>query len=149
MLSMLFLFELIHSSASIKIAPKLTHLCCVSKGEPETDTEHYLFMTRFKNWGTYPFNCHCAGQRVRMVCIFATGDLPLLNSRPELFANKFYLEWEYLTLDCMEELHFNRTRNQLLQIEDGHLNLTIYKALDFVNNHMLPPGYKDSPNHPS
>ncbi|ELU11398.1 hypothetical protein CAPTEDRAFT_83082, partial [Capitella teleta] len=73
------------------------------KGEPETDTRTNLFITRFKNWGDGPFNYPCAGQRVRMICIFAAGDLQLLASRPELFANKFYLDWEPLALDCMEE----------------------------------------------
>jgi len=52
----------------------------------------------------------CAGREVRGICVFAVGDLPWLAGRPELFANKFHLTYEYLGLDCLEELHRNRTR---------------------------------------
>ena len=69
-----------------------------------------------------------------MVCIFAVRDLPLLASRVELFANKFYLDYEPLTLDCMEELHYNRTRTEIL--EGPHINRTFYENLDFVRNHV-------------
>ena len=106
-------------------------------GEPETNKDHYLFITRFKNWGTWPFNYKCAGHRLRMVCVFAVGDLKLLASRPELFANKFHLDWEPLALDCMEELHYNRTGAQVLGENDHHVDLSFYTQLDFVKNHVI------------
>lgn len=103
-------------------------------GIPETDTKKNLFITRFKNWGDGPFNWPCAGKRVRMICIFGIRDLPLLARRPELFANKFHLEYEPLALDCLEELHHNNTYLQVLLSPD--INRNFYENLDFVRNHL-------------
>ena len=102
-------------------------------GEPETDQYGYRFMTRFKNWGDGPFNWPCQGLRVRLICVFGIGDLPLLASRPELFANKFYVNFEPLALDCMEELHYNRTRADL--VGDSTFDVSLYQQLTFVSNH--------------
>ena len=102
-------------------------------GEPETDTEKNLFMTRYKNWGTYPFEYECQGQRVRMICIHGIGDLPNLASRKELFTNKFYLDYNPLALDCLEELVLNRTRDEVLGKRT--FDVSFYKELDFVKNH--------------
>jgi hypothetical protein len=103
-------------------------------GQPETDAYSYRFVTRFKNWGDGPFNWPCHGQRVRNVCVFGVGDLPLLASRPELFANKFYIDYEPLALDCIEELHYNRTREE---IKNGAptFDVSLYEQLLFVHNH--------------
>ncbi len=103
-------------------------------GIPETDHDIYPFLTRFKNWGDGPFNWPCYGQRVRMVCVFGVGDLPLLAQRPELFANKFYLEYEPLALQCMEELHYNRTRDEVLG--KSHFDVSRYTQYSFVFNHV-------------
>ena len=92
-------------------------------GDPETRKP---FLIRFVNWGEW----HCQGKRVRAVCIFGPGDLQLLSTRRELFANKFYLDYERYALDCMEELHFNRTRDEYL----GKSNFEYYKKLGFVKN---------------
>lgn len=99
-------------------------------GEPETDNDKKPFLTRFKNWGNPPFNWPCHGHRVRLICIFGTGDLPLLSTRPEFFANKFYLYNEHLALDCMEELHYNRTRDEYFQTRI--FNTTFYENLEFI-----------------
>jgi hypothetical protein len=48
------------------------------------------------------------------MCVLSIGDLPLLAKRPELFANKFHLEDEPVTIGCLEELMFNRTRDEYL-----------------------------------
>ncbi|KAL4229067.1 hypothetical protein ACF0H5_012106 [Mactra antiquata] len=90
------------------------------------------FVTRFKNWGMGQYNWPCRGQRVRLICVFGTGDLPLLSSRRELFANKFYIDYKRFTLDCMEELHFNHTRDEYL----GKLKFDVrwYSQLGFVSN---------------
>lgn len=111
--------------------------CCKQyfiPGIPETDTKKNLFITRFKNWGDGPFNWPCAGKRVRMICIFGIRDLPLLARRPELFANKFHLDYEPLALDCLEELHHNQTRLQVLLSPD--IDRNFYENLDFVRNHL-------------
>ena len=79
---------------------------------------------------------------VRQICIFGIRDLPLLASRPELFANKFYFDFQPLTLDCMEELHYNRTRDEI----DGKLRLDLgfYRDLDFVQNHVHESSFNAS-----
>ena len=112
----------------------MLHALCDS-GQPETDTLSYRFITRFKNWGDGPFNWPCYGMRVRYICVFSIGDLPLLASRPELFANKFYIEYEPLALDCMEQLHYNRTRDELTGALPP-LDVSFYEELAFVNNHV-------------
>ena len=66
-----------------------------------------MYLTRFVNWGNGPFNWPCNRKRVRIVCVFGIGDLQLLARRPELFA-KFYLDYEPLALDCMEQLHYKK-----------------------------------------
>jgi beta-1,3-galactosyl-O-glycosyl-glycoprotein beta-1,6-N-acetylglucosaminyltransferase len=66
-----------------------------------------------------------------MVCIFSVGDLALLASRPELFANKFYLDYEPLALDCMEQLHFGRLENEL---SGAKFDTSFYESQSFVKN---------------
>ncbi|ESO11476.1 hypothetical protein HELRODRAFT_139499, partial [Helobdella robusta] len=73
------------------------------------DPVNNRFIARFKNWGYPPFAWPCKGKWVRQICNFGVGDLPLLASRDELFANKFDYEFEPLAYNCMEELLFNRT----------------------------------------
>ena len=64
---------------------------------------------RAKHWiGLYGDRL-CHGKEQRGICVYGVGDLPWLNTRHELFANKFQLTYEYLALDCLEERHRNRT----------------------------------------
>ncbi|XP_013406220.1 beta-1,3-galactosyl-O-glycosyl-glycoprotein beta-1,6-N-acetylglucosaminyltransferase 3 [Lingula anatina] len=100
--------------------------------DPETHPEKKPFNTRFKNWGDWPFDYPCHGKRVRMVCIFGIGDLPLLMQRKEFFSNKFYLDYEPLAYDCMEELHYNRTMAAYMLPFDN----SYYKNLSYVRNHV-------------
>lgn len=55
----------------------------------------------------------CGGKFVRDVCIFGVSDLPSLLGRRELFANKFYADFDYLALDCIEEWLLNKTQHHL------------------------------------
>ncbi|KAL3886799.1 hypothetical protein ACJMK2_026770 [Sinanodonta woodiana] len=102
------------------------------KGESETDPILKPYMCRFKNWGAGMFNWPCHGMRVRLICVFGVGDLPLLYSRPELFANKFYWNYQHFAFDCMEELIYNRTRDEFF----GTLTFdpTFYRNVGFVQN---------------
>ncbi|XP_052805496.1 beta-1,3-galactosyl-O-glycosyl-glycoprotein beta-1,6-N-acetylglucosaminyltransferase-like [Mya arenaria] len=108
------------------------------KGIPETEAINFTssgikpFVARFKNWGVGNYNWPCHGMRVRMVCVFGVGDLPALSQRRELFANKFYDTFHPYTLDCMEEWHFNRTRDQYLG--SPGLDVRWYEELGFVKN---------------
>ena len=69
-----------------------------------------------------------------MICVHGIGDLPQLASRPELFTNKFYLDYHQLALDCMEELVLNRTRDEVLGRR--RFDTSFYQKLDFVQNHL-------------
>ena len=69
-----------------------------------------------------------------MVCIWSVKDLSFLRTRLELFTNKLYLDYEPLALDCLEESHFNRTQREYL--ETNTFDLTYYKNLPFVTNHV-------------
>ncbi|KAJ8315951.1 hypothetical protein KUTeg_005965 [Tegillarca granosa] len=100
--------------------------------EQETDSVIKPFLIRFVNWGTPPFDWKCHGKRVRMVCIFGVGDIPLLLSRPEFFTDKFYIDYQPVTLDCIEELHYNRTRDQFEK--KSEFNTTFYENLPFIRN---------------
>jgi len=78
----------------------------------------------------------CQGKRVNSVCIFGVGDLPQLARRPELFANKFYIDFEPLTFDCIEQLHYQRLRDEIIAGNAAQFNTSIYAAQEFVWNHL-------------
>jgi len=108
-------------------------LLCVLLGQPETDNYQNLFIARFKNWGDVPFNWPCRGKRVRSVCVLGIGDLPLLAKRPELFANKFHLDFEPTALDCLEQLHYNRTYDEAVGATT--FDVSFYTKLSYVEHH--------------
>jgi len=79
----------------------------------------YEPVIRAKHWQDENYKPReCQGQLVRGICVFGVGDLAWLNTRREFFANKFYLTSHYLTLDCLEERHRNRTRQTGRVAED-------------------------------
>ena len=99
-------------------------------------------MARFKNWGPHwgngYFNWPCRGRRIRAVCVFGVGDLPLLTSRPELFANKFLLEVEPLALDCLERWLLRQT---LAEYRGRFLfDDSFYRNLSYVHKVYHGPG---------
>ena len=106
-------------------------------GEPESNVNNNRFMARFKNWQRKreTSGMQCEGKYVRRICIFGVGDLKLLGSRPEMFANKFNADFEPMAYDCLEELLHNRTRRE---VETGvvQLNETFYSNLAFVKSHV-------------
>ncbi|KAI0233903.1 Beta-1,3-galactosyl-O-glycosyl-glycoprotein beta-1,6-N-acetylglucosaminyltransferase [Lamellibrachia satsuma] len=102
-------------------------------GNPETKpfTARGTIWSSFADQIDWSWNhWDCRGKWVRQICIFGVGDLPWLYDRPELFANKFHSDFEYIVYDCIEDLIFNRTR-------DGHnrrFNGSYYERLPFVRN---------------
>ena len=70
----------------------------------------------------------------RNVCVFGLGDFSLLSHRPELYANKFYIDYNPLLYDCMEELLYNKTREEFLM--EREFNVSFYANLDQVKNHI-------------
>ncbi|XP_064642575.1 beta-1,3-galactosyl-O-glycosyl-glycoprotein beta-1,6-N-acetylglucosaminyltransferase-like [Lineus longissimus] len=69
------------------------------------------FTYRYCLWHTGGDNAKnvCAGKWVRDVCVTGVGDLPKVVSSSGLFLNKIYLNFQPLTLDCLEEYHRNKT----------------------------------------
>ncbi|OWF45617.1 beta-1,3-galactosyl-O-glycosyl-glycoprotein beta-1,6-N-acetylglucosaminyltransferase-like [Mizuhopecten yessoensis] len=55
----------------------------------------------------------CRGRFVRGVCVYGAGDLQELVSRKEIFANKFYYDYQPMALACMEEWLRNKTYSGL------------------------------------
>ncbi|XP_061192619.1 beta-1,3-galactosyl-O-glycosyl-glycoprotein beta-1,6-N-acetylglucosaminyltransferase 3-like [Saccostrea echinata] len=51
----------------------------------------------------------CHGKYVHFICVFGIGDLNKLVSKKNLFANKFYYDYQPLALQCLEEWHLNKT----------------------------------------
>ena len=94
------------------------------------DSPGHPFLARFKNWATLP----CAGKFVHAVCVFGVGDLKELAKRAELFANKFYSDFEPAAYACMEELLCNRTRDELAGMR--FTNTSYYAQFDFTRNHV-------------
>lgn len=113
------------------------------KGYPDTNAVQKPYIGRFVNWGKgwkdglerLPFSWPCGGKRVRGVCIFGIKDLPLLTNRKELFVNKLHIDYEPLTLECMEEWHLNMTLLEYVNKLD--FNTTWYSELDIVKNRVI------------
>ena len=96
-------------------------------GFPETDSITKPWVARYKNRNQR--KCH--GYYVRGVCIMATGDLPILAERKEMFVNKIFLKYHQPVLDCLEEIIHNRTRDEFM----GHMTFDAswYSTLDFIS----------------
>ena len=62
------------------------------------------------------------------------GDLNAVVTSNRLFVNKFERDYHPLAYDCLEEYVFNNTIQDINGI--NRLNLTFYKNLDFVKNHI-------------
>lgn len=75
----------------------------------EADSYSTHPIVRIKNWVGLYDQLPCSGVVVRGICVYGIRDAPWLAARPELFANKFNLTYDYLGLDCLEERHRNRT----------------------------------------
>ncbi|ESO06720.1 hypothetical protein HELRODRAFT_106314 [Helobdella robusta] len=87
------------------------------KGNPDTKP----FISRLTLWKPIlPISPRladwdCKGMFIRNICIFGVGDLTWIVKHPQLFVNKFHSDYQWLSLECMEELVFNKTKNYLLQ----------------------------------
>ncbi|CAD5113590.1 unnamed protein product [Dimorphilus gyrociliatus] len=94
------------------------------KGNPDLKP----FVSRYKIWWTKVEKC--SGTWQRFICIIGLGDLYRLADRYELFVNKFDIDQDPLTLSCMEEWFYKRNE------EKTDLNVSFYKNLPFVKNHV-------------
>lgn len=60
------------------------------------------------------------------------GDLPALVNSTQLFVNKLHYNYQSLAYDCLEQLHYNRTREDILYPLKHRFDLNFYRNLDFV-----------------
>ncbi|KAL8596156.1 hypothetical protein ACOMHN_021196 [Nucella lapillus] len=89
-------------------------------------------VARYKNWlPSFP----CPGHKVvRTICILNVLDLPLLHTRKELFANKFYADYSRVALQCLaEELHNSTTEQALGRLD---FNVTFYEQQPLIKNRL-------------
>lgn len=59
---------------------------------------------RFIHWQNTFKTPECVGRYVRNICIFGAGYLQHLAIAPHLFANKFYMSFDPIAMQCMEQL---------------------------------------------
>ena len=104
---------------------RMVNVMFASPGGYDGPADRKPWLSKYAAWsGQDP----CHGKFVRSVCVFGVGDLPNLISRKEFFANKFYIQNDYLVLDCLEEWLYNRSSNWDRQPMD----LQYYRNLPFV-----------------
>ncbi|KAK0064524.1 beta-1 3-galactosyl-O-glycosyl-glycoprotein beta-1 6-N-acetylglucosaminyltransferase [Biomphalaria pfeifferi] len=94
-------------------------------GDPESKRS----MTTFVAWQR---EVPCESIHVRWICIFSAADLPMLKRRPELFANKFYIDLHPVALHCLDQYIFNLTITN--QVRD----LQLYRELPFILTNQRP-----------
>lgn len=102
-------------------------------GDLETDVGvRKPFLSRFVNWEGLSNQRQCHGKYVRSVCVFGVGDLSLLARRPEFFTNKFHTDYQEAALLCMDQLIYNRTRDEYYQRLG--FDLQYYEKLPHIRN---------------
>jgi len=62
---------------------------------------------RFKIWQKYELQT-CHGKFVRGICIFGPEDFPTMIQRPELFTNKFHLDYNFDVAVCLSDVLLKR-----------------------------------------
>ncbi|KAL4221385.1 hypothetical protein ACF0H5_019643 [Mactra antiquata] len=94
-------------------------------------------LMRYKNWelGHSVFVRKCEGKFVRNICILGVGDLHHAYNDIGLFVNKFMIDFEYLGLDCLEKVLYEKTWKQYL--DDEYIDTGYYKRLDYVKKKLV------------
>lgn len=103
-------------------------------GHPESHSNHYPFIARYKNWRNAKLKCH--SKRVRSLCIFGMRDIPNIIDLEQLFVNKFHIDHQPYALLCMAELIRNRTISQYMGLRK--FDTTFYENLDMSHNNFGP-----------
>ncbi|XP_078331661.1 N-acetyllactosaminide beta-1,6-N-acetylglucosaminyl-transferase-like isoform X3 [Crassostrea virginica] len=83
-----------------------------------------VWITTSVTWNPEP----CRGKYVRDICVFGVGDLHSLVLKKELFANKFYYDYQPYALICMEKWIQHKSLNGLT----SDLDLKYYR--DLINS---------------
>ena len=75
-----------------------------------------------KYWNQTRSRAQCKGWVVHDVCVVGSGDLPMIYSigvnahQPIFFFNKYFMEWDHVVMDCMEQRLVER--NKLEHVND-------------------------------
>lgn len=94
---------------------------CLSVGKP--NEKPWLAV-----WVAWGGAAKCHGKWKRSTCIFGVEDLPSLVGHRELFANKFYYDYQPLTLECLNNWIEHKARCP----GEGNFNITYYEKLPYV-----------------
>ncbi|CAH1780478.1 unnamed protein product [Owenia fusiformis] len=87
-------------------------------------THHQEYLTRYKVWMNQRDKTkRCHGKYVRNICIFGLGDLPALDQVPHMFVNKLHIQYQYLTLDCLEQRYFKHVQIEYEQAGVTDMNM--------------------------
>lgn len=76
----------------------------------EKDEARINTIARFAGWYT---EYECKGRWRHGVCVFSIDDLPEMINRRHFFVNKFLLEYDPISYQCMEEWFLERQRMNL------------------------------------
>ena len=101
----------------------LINFCKIS--DPNRDRVNTL--SRFAGWGG---EYKCKGMWRHGVCILSIRDLPFLTSRPHFFVNKFLLDYDPVSYQCMEEW---LDEKNLAYKNNSHVNL--FDICEFLADH--------------
>jgi hypothetical protein len=74
-------------------------------------------------------NYECKGIYIHNVCIYSLRDVPELVGRREYFANKFHLQYDPVTYQCMEEWMANKIK------KEETIKITDYCRLPFIKDY--------------
>ncbi|RDD42225.1 Beta-1,3-galactosyl-O-glycosyl-glycoprotein beta-1,6-N-acetylglucosaminyltransferase 3 [Trichoplax sp. H2] len=66
--------------------------------------KRYNMKIKLARWGGES----CKGFFLRGVCVFGTGDLPSLVKEEYMFANKFILTYDHITVDCLTSYRYSK-----------------------------------------
>ena len=96
----------------------------VPGGPPKKDTvipivDAYQWM--YSNYAKLHLQELCKGRIVHGICILSIGDLPMVfrkgvnAHRPTFFFNKYFMEWDHVVMDCMEQRLVEQNRLEYKQ----------------------------------
>ena len=96
-------------------------------------------ISRYKQWKRVKLPCH--GFYLRNICIHGIHDLPVLCSTDKLYLNKLFVDYQPYVYQCLEELVFDRTREQMMggkykQMSDERSELHNVEKLTIVKHHL-------------
>lgn len=106
-------------------------------GGRETHPDTFPFINRLKNWRVWPFKYPCESRKwTHNLCIWGIKDLPFVTnvSRVELFLNKLHLNFEYLTLDCLEHWYWQRSFTQIAK--GTRFDVSFYQNMKISSSHV-------------